>query len=286
MGDINDLIDRNDGWFTPELSEEFSRELGQRLVRETAPRSAVPSLRLSQMGPRCPRSLWASIHSPGVQEPLPSAARIKFTYGHLIEALAISMAKAAGHEVTGEQDELVVDGIKGHRDCIIDGCIVDVKSCSSLSFLKFKDGSIGQSDTFGYLDQLDGYLVGSLEDPLVRVKDRAYLWAIDKQLGRMCLYEHRLREQHIRSRVKTYKELVALPEAPRCTCGTEPDGVSGNIKLDVRASYNNFKYFCFPELRTFLTSTGPRYLVKTVRPPKRRDGSLVPEVDRLGNLVV
>jgi hypothetical protein len=286
MGDINDLIERNDGWFTPELSEEFSRELGQRLVRETAPRSAVPSLRLSQMGPRCPRSLWASIHSPGIQEPLPAQARIKFTYGHLIEALAISMAKAAGHEVTGEQDELVVDGVKGHRDCIIDGCIVDVKSCSSLSFLKFKDGSIRESDTFGYLDQLDGYLVGSLEDPLVRVKDRAYLWAIDKQLGRMCLYEHRLRKDHILQRVASYKQIVSEASPPRCTCGVISDGQSGNLRLDVKASYNSFKYFCFPDLRTFLCHDGPRYLVKTVRPPKRRDGSTVPEVDRLGNLVV
>lgn len=195
------------------------------------------------------------------------------------------MAKAAGHEVTGEQDELDVDGIKGHRDCIIDGCLVDVKSAASPSFLKFKDGSIAQSDSFGYLDQLDGYLVGSAEDPLLRVKDRGYLWAIDKQLGRMCLYEHRLREPSIRARISDYKRIIGLDEAPPCTCGVVPDGESGNLKLDLRASYNNFKHFCFPNLRIFLYSDGPRYLTKVVRRPKRRDGSLITEVDKDGRII-
>lgn len=279
IGDINELVGSETGWFDQQLSEEFARELGCRLVQNLAPRDQVPTLRLSQMGSRCPRSLWASIHSPSVQEPLPAAARIKYTYGHLIEALAIAMAKAAGHEVTGEQDELIVDGIKGHRDCVIDGCVVDVKSCSSMAFLKFKDGSIAANDTFGYLDQLDGYLVGSLDDDLVRVKDRAYLWAIDKQLGRMCLYEHRLRENSIRARIKEYKEIVALPEPPRCTCGTISDGKAGNIKLDTRASYSSYKHFCFPKLRTFLYASGPVYLSKVVRKPD------VPEVDKNGKIV-
>lgn len=279
IGDINDLVGSETGWFDKELSEEFARELGCRLVQDLAPRNQVPTLRLSQMGSRCPRSLWASIHSPGVQEPLPAAARIKYTYGHLIEALAIAMAKAAGHEVTGEQDELFVDGIKGHRDCVIDGCVVDVKSCSSMAFLKFKSGSIATDDPFGYLDQLDGYLVGSLDDDLVRVKDRAYLWAIDKQLGKMCLYEHRVREDHIRRRIADYREIVSQAEPPRCTCGTVPEGKSGNIKLDVKASYSSYKHFCFPKLRTFLYSSGPVYLTKVVRKPD------VPEVDKTGKIV-
>lgn len=278
--DIHELLGNNKQWFTQELSEEFARELGCKLVQELAPRDQVPTLRLSQMGSRCPRSLWASIHSPSVQEPLPATARIKYTYGHLIEALALSMAKAAGHEVTGEQDELVVDGIKGHRDCVIDGCIVDVKSCSSLGFEKFRNKSIAQNDTFGYLDQLDGYLLGSLDDDLVRVKDRAYLWAIDKTLGKMCIYEHRLREGHIRQRIRDYKEIVSLSEPPPCTCGTIPEGKSGNIKLDVKASYSSYKHFCFPNLRTFLYASGPVYLTKVVRKPD------VPEVDKHGRLVL
>jgi hypothetical protein len=146
--------------------------------------------------------------------------------------------------------------------------VVDVKSSSSYSFRKFKDGSIAQDDSFGYLDQLDGYLVGSLQDPVVRVKDKAYLFVIDKQLGHMCLHEHRLRERSIRTRIREYKEIVGQTVPPPCNCATEPWGKSGNIKLDLKASYNMYKHVCFPNLRTFIYEKGPVYLVKVVETPK------------------
>lgn len=189
------------------------------------------------------------------------------------------MAKAAGHEVTGEQDELFVDGVRGHRDCVIDGCVVDVKSAATRSFQKFKDGSIRDDDAFGYLDQLDGYVVGSRNDPLVRNKSTGYLLAIDKQLGHLALYEHTAREESIRERIRDYRDVVALDRAPRCTCEEVPDGKSGNVKLGVRASYNAFKYCCHPQLRTFLYASGPVYLTKVVRKPD------VPEVDKNGKIV-
>ncbi len=192
----------------------------------------------------------------------------------------MSLAKTAGHEVTGEGDELWVDGVRGHRDCVIDGCIVDVKSTSSFGFAKFKDKSISQNDPFGYLDQLDGYLVGSQHDDLVRVKDRAYLWACDKTLGHMCLYEHRLRQDSIRERIKLYREIVGRDEPPACTCKTVVDGKSGNLKLDTKASYSAYKHFCFPKLRTFLYASGPVYLTKVVRTPD------VPEVNREGVVII
>lgn len=277
--DIYKVVGQKDGWFKEPIAQGFSGELGLKLLENLKPKDASNSLRLSQMGPRCPRSLWASVHSPESAEPLPPWARIKYTYGHILEALVIAMAKAAGHEVTGEQDELVVDGVVGHRDCVIDGCLVDVKSASSRSFQKFKDGSIAKDDPFGYLDQLDGYLLGSASDPLVRIKDRGYLLAIDKTLGHMCLYEHKLRADSIRSRIEEYKGIVALSEPPRCTCGTVADGKSGNIKLDIKASYNIFKHFCNPNLRTFLYANGPVYLTKVVRKPD------VVEIDKDGKIV-
>jgi len=80
------------------------------------------------------KPLWHSIHTPEKAEALPAWAEIKYTYGHILEALAISLAKAAGHEVTGEQDAITVDGILGHRDCVIDGCVVDVKSANRPEF--------------------------------------------------------------------------------------------------------------------------------------------------------
>lgn len=276
--DIYSLVGKRDGWFTEVLASDFGKEVSIRMV-EQYNKNNKPTLRLSQMGPRCPRALWYSINCPEEAEELPPWANIKFSYGHVIEALVISLAKASGHEVTGEQDELVVGGVKGHRDCIIDGCLVDVKSTNTRSFQKFKDGSISKDDPFGYLDQLDGYLAGSCDDPLLQVKDRGYLLAVDKTLGHLALYEHRYRPDHIRKRIDRYKEIVSLPEAPACQCVTVPDGKSGNEKLDTKASYNIYKHVCFPGLRTFLYSDGPRYLTKVVRKPD------VPEIDRYGKFI-
>jgi hypothetical protein len=266
ISDIYSLVGTK-GWFTDTIRDELSSQIGLRLQEQYADVERTPSLRLSQLGPKCPKALWYSIHHPELAEPLPPWANIKYSYGHVIEAMAIALSKAAGHEVTGEQHELYVDGVKGHRDCVIDGCIVDVKSTSTFSFNKFKDGSIKENDSFGYLDQLDGYLVGSAQDDLVRVKDKAYLLAIDKQLGHMCLYEHRLREPSIQQRIRDYKAIVALSGPPSCTCETVPDGKSGNIKLGIKASYSPYKHVCFPHLRTFLYASGPIYLTKVVRTP-------------------
>jgi hypothetical protein len=275
--DIYKLV-QTQGWYDEQHSSELSQGVSKRLAihfNETK----VPRLRLSGMGSRCPRALWYSIHHPELAEALPPWATIKYSYGHILEQLVITLAKAAGHEVTGEQDEVSVDGITGHRDCVIDGCVVDVKSSSSRSFQKFKDGSIKDSDTFGYLDQLDGYLVGSANDPLVRVKDRAYLLAIDKTLGHMVLYEHKVRPDSIRTRIKHSVEVVGLQVPPRCTCDVIPDGKSGNIRLDTKASYSSYKFCCFPNLRTFLYASGPVYLTHVARKPD------VTEIDKHGKIV-
>jgi hypothetical protein len=278
--DCQDVLNDTTGSFARDIAEGACGEVHPRLVAQFAAKEAGGALRLSQMGEKCPRQLWASVHAPSFQEPLPAHAKLKYTYGHVIEALLIALAKAAGHEVTGEGDELYVDGVKGHRDCVIDGCIVDVKSTSSMGFAKFKDKSIAENDPFGYLDQLDGYLAGSQQDDLVRVKDRAYLWACDKTLGHMCLYEHRFRPDKIIQRIKEAKAIAALQSPPDCTCGTVADGKSGNVKLDVRASYNPYKWFCKPGLRCFLYASGPVYLTKVVRTPD------VPEVNREGVVII
>jgi hypothetical protein len=279
INDVQNILKRKDGWFTDGLALTLGQEVARKLQQSFRPHESNPTLRLSQLGPRCPRALWHSIHTPELAEALPAWAENKFAFGHIVEAWALTLAKAAGHKVEGEQDELYVDGIRGHRDAVVDGCVVDVKSCSSRAFQKFKDKTLGQNDSFGYLDQLDAYLVGSLHDPLVTNKEVGYLWAIDKQLGHMCLYEHHLRRGSIEDRIKTYKEFVARGKPPECTCGTRDSGKSGNIELDVRASYSAYKYSCFPRLRTFLYSDGPRYLTHVARKPD------VTEIDKHGRLV-
>jgi hypothetical protein len=278
VSDIYQFVQNKDGW-DDRLVETLSADIAVRLKSSLGESHSRPTLRLSQMGPKCPKALWHSIHTPDQAEPLPPWAEIKYSFGHIIEGLAVALARASGHEVTGEQDEVTVDGVVGHRDCVIDGCIVDVKSASTLGFNKIRDGSIRDNDSFGYLDQLDGYLVGSADDPLVRCKDRAYILAIDKTLGKVCTYEHHVREASIRSRIAQYREIIRNKRPPVCECETVPDGKSGNIRLGVRASYSAFKHCCFPHLRTFLYSTGPVYLSKVVRTPD------VTEVDRAGVIV-
>ena len=276
--DIYSLLKEKGDWFNEELAKAYADDVAARLQGQLSG-STKNTLRLSQMGPRCPKALWHSIHTPEEAESIPPWAVIKYSYGHMIEALAIVLAKAAGHTVTGEQDAVTLDGVVGHRDCVIDGCVVDVKSASSRAFVKFKNGAIRQDDPFGYLDQLDGYVVGSKLDPLVLIKDKGYLLVIDKQLGHVCLYEHIVREHQIRERINKYREIVALPTPPDCECGTRVSGKSGNVGLDTKASYSPYKFSCFPKLRTFLYSDGPVYLTKVVRKPD------VPEIDRYGKVV-
>lgn len=282
--DIEKLVGRSDGWFTEEIARELGVEIAYRMRGSLNREEQRPKLRLSQMGSRCPKALWHSLHTPELAEPLPPSAKIKYTYGHTIEAMAIALAKEAGHDVQGEQDELEVLGVKGHRDCVIDGCIVDVKSCSSNMFNKFKDGSLEMDDPFGYLDQLDGYLVGSADDDLVTSKTVAYDWAIDKTLGNMVLHEHHLRHDHILERVASYKRIAALDVPPPCACEEVSDGESGNYILGVNAKYSPFKYTCNPHLRCFIYSGGPRWFTRLVKKPTWKGQPLI-EVDRFGNRV-
>lgn len=283
--DIYSLIrSKHKGWFNEQLSRELSVDLASRLSRQLGENTTRATLRLSAMGPKCPKALWYSINHPEMAEALPPWAEIKYAFGHVIEALAVTLAKAAGHEVTGEQDELILDGIRGHRDCVIDGTIVDVKSASSFSFNKFRSGEIADQDTFGYLDQLDGYVIASRDDGLVSTKDTGYLLVIDKQLGHMVTYEHRVtpeRERILRERIKESKYIVSLSSPPPCECKTVAIGASGNIGLDLKASYSPFKYCCCPDLRTFLYAghRGPVYLTKVFRKPD------VMEVDKFGRIV-
>lgn len=278
--DIYDLMGRKDGWFEQQ-SEAFVRSASSALTKQLGKHEGPARLRLSQMGPRCPCALWHSVHKPNEAEKLPPWAEIKYTYGHLIESMMISLVKASGHEVTGEQDELILDGIVGHRDCVIDGATVDIKSTSSRGFTKFKDKTLAQNDDFGYLDQIDGYVVAAAMDPLVRIKDRGYLLAVDKTLGHIEIYEHIIREDAIRRRVQACKEIINRTQPPACTCNTVPDGASGNRKLDTKASYNSYKYVCNPGLRTFLYANGPVYLTKVAKRPQPH----IIELDRNGNMV-
>jgi hypothetical protein len=251
------------------LLEKEKKQFDVNIKLSFGERRDPPYLRLSKAAiDICPCQLWHSIHRPELAEPLPAEALIKFAYGHAIEEMALTFAKEAGHSVLGEQDELVVNGIKGHRDCVLDGYVVDVKSCSSRMFEKIKKKALSSDDTFGYLDQLDGYMVGSFDDDLVRVKDVAYIFAIDKVSGRMTLYEHRLRKDSFLKRLEINKAVVQNHVPPMCTCKEVTHGESGNYTFDVKGSYNPFKRQCKPGGDYYLYHNGAVYLTRVRRPPR------------------
>ena len=77
----------------------------------------------------------------------------------------------------------------------------------------------------------------------------------------------------IADRIKHVKKLVELPTPPEVCYESIADGKSGNQKLAVGCSYCSYKKQCWPSVRGFAYSTGPRFLVEVVNEPK------VPEIN-------
>lgn len=282
---IDTLVDDIYGLFTTprEFQSENVKRFGERLAQHITNRineeRGAPSLRLSNLGVPCERKLWYSINKPELSEPLPPEARFKFLFGDILEELLLFLAKEAGHKVEGEQDELVLNGVVGHRDAIIDGRVVDCKSASSYSFKKFSDGRLREDDPFGYIGQLGSYVAASRDDPRVVDKDVGSFLVVDKTLGHLTLDTHQVGDVNYPKMVDDKREMLAKSDPPPRAYEDKPDGKSGNRCLDIACSYCPFKKECWPGMRTFLYSTGPKFLTKIEREPN------VPEVDHNGEVI-
>lgn len=263
----------------PASFDNLGRRLGSLLHRRITDERAAPTLRLSNLGTPCERKLWYSINTPDDAEPLSPEARIKFLFGDILEELLLFLAAEAGHLVEGQQDEVNVGSVVGHRDAVIDGRLVDCKSASSYSFKKFQSNGLREDDPFGYLVQLGAYLHGSAGDPAVRERDLASFLVIDKQLGKITLDTYAKPDIDFEQMVNDKREMLAQPKPPSRAYTAEPDGKSGNLALGVACSYCPFKAKCWPEMRTFLYSTGPKFLVRVINQPR------VPEVNSNGEIV-
>lgn len=267
--DIYGLFNTDGAGFDPreEDVEAFGHALGKRIAERASEKKNGRALRLSAIGTKCLRKLWYTEHTPGDAEPLRPNVRIKFLFGDILEELLFFLARCAGHKVEGEQDEIFVEGVKGHRDAVVDGSLVDAKSASSFSFGKFLRGLTPIDDAFGYLHQLEAYLKGSENDEIVKDKDNAYFLAIDKQHGHIVLDKQKRKNYDLRGIINRQKEVLAKDVPPERGFAAEPDGKSGNMKLCTQCSYCDFKHKCWPGLRVFLYSNGPRYLTRVVRQP-------------------
>lgn len=270
VDDIYAVIDGKGGWdaaIAEYFRENISEVLDSRLNAGEQPKG---TLRMSNLGTPCARKLWYTVNSPDQAEPLRPDTKLKFLYGDILEALLISLTKSAGHDVTGEQDVLNIKGVKGHRDCVIDGITVDVKSASGYGFKKFAEGNLKSDDPFGYISQLSSYVyAGHKATPeSVHPTIGAFL-VIDKQSGKLCLDMYDLAEEVAKkdAEVSGLVEMVSGETIPERSFEPTPDGKSGNTKLGTNCSYCGFKDACWPGLRTFLYSNGPRFLVDVKRVP-------------------
>ena len=227
---------------------------------EEARKSSKTTLRMSSIGKK-DRSLWIELKYTK-DHALPSGPTLmKFLYGSLIEEVLLFLAKEAGHDVTDMQKKVTISGVDGHMDCKIDNEIVDVKTASDFSFKKFKDGTLFNKDSFGYLGQLSGYMEAE-------GAERAHFLVMNKVTGELMLFTvDDMDTINVDKRIEHLRKIVASDERPPLCYEPVPDGKSGNMKLSTDCVYCPYKFDCFPDVRVFKYSHKPVYLTTVVKEP-------------------
>tara|TARA_R100000458_G_C8259999_1_gene235606 strand:- start:627 stop:1514 length:888 start_codon:yes stop_codon:yes gene_type:complete len=268
------LCEQKDLDISDEAIEDFGERMKDVLRHWSTPYKEAKGLRMSNIG-RPMRQLWYD-----VKEDLPVFNRshpqvfIKFLYGHMLEEVVLLLVKLAGHEVTGEQKEVEVDGIVGHMDCVIDGEVVDIKTTSGFAFKKFKEGTLPQDDPFGYMSQLAGY------EEAEGTNNGGFL-ALNKESGELSLFRPGdLEKPNVKSRIKHIKEHLETDTPPDRCYVPIAEGVKGNLKLAVGCVYCAHKNKCWSDanngqgLRVFKYSNGLKYFTRVVAEPKVEEVSL------------
>lgn len=246
------------------LYEELAKDLVKTIQMRLSDAEPVrKTLGLSSVGKPL-RKLWYDFHSDiELVKPTPSM-RLKFLFGDIIEDLLLWLVKVSGHTVTDRQREVNCCGIVGHIDSIIDGEVVDIKSASPKSYLKFLSGSLPENDPFGYLAQITAY------DKEVGKGNPGFL-VMNKVTGEICEYrpDPIFDMPDVEPIIEKAKAVVDSDTPPDELCYEPvPDGASGNMKLATGCEYCPYKHLCFPNLRAFKYANGVRYLTRVVKEPK------------------
>tara|TARA_B000000437_G_scaffold216342_1_gene192355 strand:+ start:812 stop:1669 length:858 start_codon:yes stop_codon:yes gene_type:complete len=264
---IDGLSENKDISISEEIAEEFGNKIKEALLHWATPRNQEQGLRMSNIG-KPSRQLWYDMKLKAEPKKVHPSVQIKFLYGHLLEEVLLMLTKLAGHTVEDEQKEVTVSGIKGHIDCKIDGEVVDIKSASKFAFKKFEEGTLGESDSFGYLAQLAGY------EKALKTNEGGFL-VINKETGELCLFRpDDLDKPNVTDKIKLIKKELKIDSPPERCYNPIPEGVKGNMKLPKECSWCNHKFECHSDanegegLRVFLYSKGPVYFTKVVSTPK------------------
>lgn len=271
VADINRLL--TEGVYSSDglnsLSQRFNLLFQERLSTQRS-ESSDRTLRMSNFGTTCERKLWYSVNRGSTAREFLGHTRLKFLYGDILEELVLSLASEAGHSVEGRQDTLDLYGVIGHRDAVIDGFVVDVKSANGRSFQKYKKTAeeIRNDIWFApYYTQLQLYLEASKDDKLVTTKNAAGFLAVDQEMGHLQLSLVPKSKDNWPTLISSKKKMLEAKLPPKRAFEDEPDGLSGNRKLCTYCSYCQFNQECHPGLRTFIASTGPKYLTVVKRLP-------------------
>jgi len=226
-----------------------------------------PSLRMSSIGKK-DRKLWYEFNSKKPPEKIDGKQKLRFFFGNLVESFLLLLAQEAGHKVTDRQKEVIVEGVKGHIDCKIDGVLVDVKSASDFGYRKFKDNNLYHDDPFGYIGQLSGYVQAE-------GGDNGYFWAYNKNNSDMVLTEvDELTMIDTPERVKHLKKMVKATKMPERCYSDIPQGKMGNRVIDKNCNFCEYKIDCWKDanngngLRVFYYSYGLEYFTHVEREPK------------------
>lgn len=251
-----------------ESLEKFGREMmsvARRALSEGT-RERKNNLRMSQIG-KPDRQLWYDMQEGVEAVEIDGKTRLKFLYGEILEALLVLLTEVSGHEVTEQQKEVDILGVKGHKDCRIDGVLTDIKSASPYAFKKFKEGTLHSDDPFGYIAQISGYAEAEKDN------EAAFL-AIDKSSADIALMK--IESVHMinaTDRINSVKKTVASSTPPTRCYEPEPDGKSGNMKLAIGCVFCPYKFTCWADanngqgIRSFKYSNGERHLVQVNKVP-------------------
>ena len=251
-----------------EVLDNFGNAMKEALRQWSTPRERdKETLRMSNIG-RPLRQLWYDLREEGENtQEIPPHTFIKFLYGHLLEEVVLFLVKLAGHKVTDEQKEVKVSGIYGHMDCKIDGEVIDIKTASSYAFRKFKNDTLKDDDTFGYLSQLSGY------ETAEKTKEGGFL-VLNKESGELTLHRPSFFDKpNIKTKIKDVKKAIKLDKPPKLCYTPVPEGKSGNMKLPRGCFYCRHKNECHKDandgkgLRVFKYSKGLMYLTKVEKEP-------------------
>lgn len=225
------------------------------------------TLRMSNIG-KPSRQLWYEKKLPKGKEKITPSTFIKFMYGHLLEEVLLFLVSIAGHKIEAAQKEVLVNGIKGHMDCKIDGEVIDIKTASGRAFQKFSNDTLAQDDPFGYIAQLCGY-----EE--AEGTDNGGFLVINKETGELTLHRpEELDKINVVDKIDHLKHEMSLDTPPEKCYSTVPEGKSGNMKLNKGCFYCSYKFECHADandgdgLRVFRYSKGPTYLTTVKVEPR------------------